>query len=634
MTSERVAASPRADTAVTIYLAVLLVLPSDRRIEALGGAGSPSLLIGAGALLWWGWRRLTGRAQNSSPITAALAFFVAAVLASYAVSSMMALPAAERSGADMGLIRLAAMAGVLLTALDGVPCRERFLHLMRRMSLLGGLYASLGLLQFFTAQSLVDGITIPGLVASDVSFGERAGFVRAISTAMHPLETSLVLVMILPLALTLAIYDRKRRPVARWYPVAAILLLSVLSVTRSAILGVGVACAVLFWTWPRAVRQWMGLAILLGAIGVYAAVPGMAGTIIGMFTADDPSLVSRTDSYDMATALVGLSPMFGRGLGMLLPSYRILDNQFLLMLVETGIVGLVGLVALIAAACWAAVSLRSVWRGRDDIMSAFGVALLASMLAGSLLLAFFDAFSFPQASGIFFLTIGLCGGYLRLCAANTSRARKHQGRRPLGLVLGLIAAVAGATALTIPPVHYGRVDVIFLLPAASDDSNELMADPGLTLYLAGIVEQIFNDDHGELVERTTSAPLYGTGLRHGHLVHVPSTGGQWQTSYDRPLISVEVVGASDREVRERLDRYTEDVAHIATTVQNDLAIPSRLHVRTTNSPGEPHVELIPRKTSRAAAALLVITGLAAWTGRSRRALEREDQRIEPRIAVG
>lgn len=607
---------PDAVAVITVYLLVLLAVPADRRVEVLGGAGAPAGLLAILALLWWGWYRVQGwrsEGRPFHPVSAALLLFVITVLASYVVSSTMALPATERSAADMGVLRLAAMAGILLIAADGVSTRDRFLVLMRRMSMFGGLYATLGLLQFFTGQSFVNSWSIPGLgVSGSISFGERAGFIRAISTAMHPLEAAVILAMILPIALTVAIYDRGSR-FARWYPVAAIVLLSVLSVSRSALVGVAVVFAVLIWTWPKAVRHAMGVAIAFGLVAVYVGVPGMAGTVIGMFSEPDTSISSRTDSYDTAIAFVEVSPLFGRGLGTFLPSYRILDNQFLLTLVETGIFGLLGLIALILSACWAAVSMRRVWGTRDQ-MGAFGYALLASVLAGSLLLAFFDAFSFSQACGIFFLVIGLCGAYLNLCRAKAapSHAPAQEPphsllRRRWHLALAALAAMAGlsASALTTPPLYYAEVDVLFLLPDESEDANEFLGDPALTLYLAGIVERSVNS--GGAQPLTTFAPLYGTGIRHGHWVHIPNAGGQWQMSYDRPLITVEVVGESPDEVAQQLDVYAGQVADEARSAQEAMGIPAPLHIRTSASPELPQAVMIGMKRSRAEAGMLLLT---------------------------
>ena len=74
--------------------------------------------------------------------------------------------------------------------------------------------------------------------------------------------------------------------------------------------------------------------------------------MIRLFTgiSQDDSALSRTDSYDLAAQFIERSPVFGRGLSTFLPSYRILDNQYLGLLIETGVVGTAAFLALLTTA--------------------------------------------------------------------------------------------------------------------------------------------------------------------------------------------------------------------------------------------------------------------------------------------
>ncbi|WP_129545490.1 O-antigen ligase family protein [Arthrobacter dokdonensis] len=408
---------PDAVTVLTIYLVLLIAIPSDQRVGALGGAGAPAGLFAVASLLWWGWHHLrhpqTRLTRRLQPVRICLVVFCGAVLASYTVASLSARPDSDIGVADNGLIRVAAFAGVLLVANDGIPNHERFILLVRRLSLLGGLYALLGLVQFFSGLSLVDMIQIPGLTASsDGEIVARAGFVRAAATASHPLEYAMVLVMALPFCLTVAIYDKKRAWLLRWFPVAAITLSSVLSVTRSALLGLAAVILILVPTWPSAVRRVMLASFGVVLVMVYVLVPGMMGTIIGMFSGEDSSVASRTDGYGTALAYIGVSPLFGRGFGTFLPSYRILDNQYLGSAIELGLVGLAAFFSLLLLSV--VVSFRGRRRQRSPVMRAMGAALAASLIGGAMLTAFFDCFAFPQACGMLFLVIGMCGSYWNL----------------------------------------------------------------------------------------------------------------------------------------------------------------------------------------------------------------------------
>lgn len=406
-----------AVTVLTLFFVVLFFIPSDRRIGALGGAGSLATLFGLGGLLWWCWHQLRHGDEMSARgiqwVRIAAFCFTGAVLASYAKSALTSLPQTEASVADMGILRVAALLGIMLVANDGVPNPDRFMTLMRRLCLVAGLYATLGLIQFFSGLSIVDSIQIPGLSSTGVAgIDDRAGFARSEATAMHPLEYATVLAMTLPFCLTFAIYDRRRSVLIRWYPVAAITFSSVLSVTRSALIGVAAVFVVLFPTWPTAFRK--GIAIMLGLalVVVYFAVPGMAGTIVGMFVGDDTSVSSRTGSYDAVLEFVSVSPFFGRGFGTFLPSYRILDNQYLVTLIEIGVVGLLAFLALLGMSLAVAMSARRHYR--EPVIRGMGMALVASMVAGGLLSAFYDSFAFPQACNMIFLISGMSGAYMNI----------------------------------------------------------------------------------------------------------------------------------------------------------------------------------------------------------------------------
>ena len=79
---------------------------------------------------------------------------------------------------------------------------------------------------------------------------------------------------------------------------------------------------------------------------------------------------------------------------------------------EIGIVGLLALLGIIVSAM--AVAYFSSRINAAEPMKAMGLALVASMLAGSLNFALFDEFAFPQACGTVFMVAGLCGAYANI----------------------------------------------------------------------------------------------------------------------------------------------------------------------------------------------------------------------------
>lgn len=417
-----------AKSVLTVYL-TLCFIPSYLTITVIGALGRPTILMSLAMLAWW----LAHQLQRPFPIRTGfqpLRWMIAAtflvVLTSYALAMFRGIPAPETSPADTGLVRAAGWVGLFLVAHDGLRSWENLLTTIRRVVVAGGLMAVLGLLQFFSKSSLLSWFAIPGMSGDGLGgIDQRGGFVRAAGTAAHPLEYGMVLCIALPLALTLAMADRARHPLARWWPATAIAAASILSVSRSALLAVAVAIVVLAFAWNRRQRLVAALVAAVGLVVVWATVPGMAGTMVGMFTGagEDSSVASRVSSYDVAFGMVSRLPVFGRGFGTLLPTYVYLDNQYLGIVVELGIVGLTvvltffGMAALLS---WRAARRRGadpLKDGADPLTAQLGAALAAALCSGTLSFTFFDALSFPLSSGFMFLALGLAGAYCRIVRA-------------------------------------------------------------------------------------------------------------------------------------------------------------------------------------------------------------------------
>jgi hypothetical protein len=373
--------------------------------------------------LWWCWSTARGlhREAPINPVKVALFCFLGSMLCSYWWAMRRALPAVEASQADIGLLRVLVIVSVVLVCCDGIPTQERLVVLIRRMATAGGWLALLGILQFLSQRSLIDWISIPGFVPTqDFGLIVRSGFARPSATAMHPLEYAAALAVLFPVALTIALFDHRRPLLIRWTPAALIALILVLSGSRSGYLGMLIGVLVLALSWPRHLK----LAVAAAGIGllivVFVTVPGMIGTIRGLFLSagSDPSTLSRSGSYALVEDFFMRSPLFGRGFGTFLPTYRILDNQVLLLVVEAGLLGVLSFFSLVASAAMCAVRARR--RMPQGLPRQLGQALCASTVAAVALAFFFDALGFPIASGTFLLAVGLCGAYWRLSFTSVS----------------------------------------------------------------------------------------------------------------------------------------------------------------------------------------------------------------------
>lgn len=321
-------------------------------------------------------------------------------------------------------------AGVLLVAVDGIRTLPDLTRMVRRIGVGAGLLAVLGLAQFVTGQALVDFFgSIPGLTLAG-GLAERAGLVRSSGTAIHPLEYATALNAALPLVIAAAVSNgfRSHRPggaLRWWLPVCLISISSLISVSRSAIIGLAVAVISMIPTLPGRFRL---AAVAVGSVlsvAVFAAVPGLLSTTVSLFTgaADDPSTQSRTTALDRVPEFMSTSPLLGSGFGLFLPRYYIFDNQWVLIAIEVGILGVIGFAAVFVAGIWSA---RQAQYSDSADLRLVGYSLAASVFNVAILFAFFDGLSFPIAGGMLFLLAGLCGSVRAIAASETNL----EGSRP------------------------------------------------------------------------------------------------------------------------------------------------------------------------------------------------------------
>ena len=409
---------------LTIYVALLLFVPTRLVFGPLGSAGAPSMLFGLGSLVLWILIRIgAGRGgwMAAQPIRIALGIFLVCVGITYVLAMSGPMPPAEISPADVALLALASWSGTLLLTHDNVPDRSRLETLIWRICVCGAIIALLGIVQVLTRQIWVDRISIPGLSGSaGYALNDRGGFPRPAGTATHPIEYGTLITMILPLALYVG-FNRIDRPlVIRWLPAAALAAVVPLTSSRSAYLGAAVGLLVCLIGWKRARRIRVLGFVAVGVAAMSVVTPNLFKSIIGLFAgaSDDPSIASRTDSYSLAVEFVLRKPVFGRGLGTFLPIYRIFDNQYLLLLVTVGVVGTLAFIALATTAIVTMVRLRL--RHKDESTRDLAIALIAAIATGFICLLTFDAFAFPMTMGTLFLILGLAGAARRIEGDNTT----------------------------------------------------------------------------------------------------------------------------------------------------------------------------------------------------------------------
>lgn len=433
----------------SIYVVMLLCIPTRLIVGPIGAPGTPANLFAIAVLLWWVCATLAGLGQvrGFTPLRGAFGLFVTLVLVSYASGHLRgwSQPAdihqrSDRlweqadvsqvtetlvSAADRGLLALAGWAGILVMTSEGLRSWRELDQVVKWLVRAASVVAAMGILQYFTGLNVAAYIRIPGLQGLQ-EFGNalsRSDLNRIVSTSAHPIELGVMMSSTLPFALHRSLHAGKK--LSAWIPTGLIGIAALMSVSRSAIVVAGIAVLILFMGWPWKRKLIMLLAAPVLAVVSRAVLPGLLGTIRSLFTGleDDPSIQGRTDDYPLVFRMVELHPLFGQGLFTWVPMvFRTIDNQMLMMLLELGYFGTLSFCFLVLTG---AVLAFTPWRtGGTPEQKHLGLAVAASLLGIVTSYFTFDAFSFRQVAGLTFFYIGLSGAIWWLSAG------RREPRRP------------------------------------------------------------------------------------------------------------------------------------------------------------------------------------------------------------
>jgi hypothetical protein len=428
----------RADgaTLLCFYCAVLFILPSHLVVAAIPLALAPSMLIGMGlGVLWFCAQLLStvGMAKGRTLVRTSLFLFAISQLATYGYATYGYLPSDELNATDRSVVTILAVALVGIMAVDSLRGLDRIDKVLRIVVYGCTFVAVIGLIQFFIGIDPTHYMVLPGLreVGDVETLLERSIFRRPSGTAGHPIEYGVVCAIAVPLTAHYAFRSKDNgRRVWPWWTCLAILAVgAMVSLSRSAILGLFAAALVLLPTWPARRQMQTVVAAILFTGMMRLFVPGLVGTLLSLFSnlSGDPSIQHRTEDYARADIQIVQHPWLGKGFGTYLPNkYGPLDNQYLGTLVETGIIGLAALAFVLIAGAYAAIQVRRVTR--DPVLRDLAQALLASLSVIMVADATYDAFGFIMATGICFLLVGVCGALWRTVKENPNQLMPLTGR--------------------------------------------------------------------------------------------------------------------------------------------------------------------------------------------------------------
>jgi polysaccharide biosynthesis protein PslJ len=408
-------------TLVTVYLAVLLFIPSSLIFSPLGGAGTPATVLSLLILLWYGAGWLTGKLLPSGagrPVRLAILAFAVAVLVSFVAGMTRAIPPAESLSAGRGLIIVLSWSGLIVVLSQGISRYEQLDKIMRRAVVFGSVVALIEIFEFFTGINVTNYLQIPGLsVNIDYStLQTRGAFFRPSSTAIDPIEFSVAMVILLSFALHQALDPSRSSRIRKWLPVALIGFAIPVTVSRSGIIGAAIVLLFLVPTWNPRQRRGFLVALLPGLAMVKFAAPGLLGTLSAYFAdlfhanGDGSVYSTRVAAWALDWPYIAARPIFGRGWATFLPeTYSWTDDMYLAVLIEAGIIGLTCLILLWLSGIQCAAAGRR--KTQDPLRRHFGQALVAAIAAVAVTSATFDSIGFPMVAGLTFLVLGIAGAY-------------------------------------------------------------------------------------------------------------------------------------------------------------------------------------------------------------------------------
>jgi O-Antigen ligase len=422
-----------------LFALTVMIIPSDIVIRAIGAEGYAAALIGMFAFAAFMAATLLGLhapLRHRHPIRGVLCLLWMTALASYVLMDRSALTMTELASADRLMMQLAVITGVALVAAECLTSLLDVRRVLRALTWGGAFCGVVAALQYWASLDITpylrelpgfsDNLDNPAIVA-------RAALDRVQGTSITAIELGVVAGMLLPLAIYLAMYDNDRTARSRWAPVALIGLAIPTSVSRSAVISVALALAVLVVLMPTRQRLVALCAAPLAVAGVFMSAPGVVGTLMGFFRAgtSDESVMARLYDYPEVERLLHQAPWFGHGGGTYLPenSMYILDNQYLKTAIELGLIGVVVLAAYFLVPMIVALVARR--RSSDPELRLLCAALAGAALAAAACSLTFDSLSFPMFSNVYALVIGLIGACWRLAAAGRASATPRAPWRPI-----------------------------------------------------------------------------------------------------------------------------------------------------------------------------------------------------------
>lgn len=424
---------------ISTLIVVVMFIPI-RRYTLPGGMPfqlEPYRLLVATLVAGWGCALLVDRRVRLRPtgLRVPLALLLVAVLGSLAVNPgnvALVQPTVIKS-----LTFLLSFLLVLMLIVSVIHTREEVDRLLTVLVGCGGVVGFFAIIEARTGVNVFNnlGKIFPFLQLSGLpETPERGGRARVFASAQHSIALSSMLVMLIPLAGYLAVRQRRRI----WWVAAAFMLVAAVStVSRTGVVMMVVILLVFVFLRPADARKIIPVLIPV-LIVVHLLTPGAIGSLRSAFSpegglvAEQQAEAGRYGSgrvADLTPAFqeAGERPFLGQGYSTRTVeegrTAAILDDQWLGVLLETGLVGVIAWLSIFIAV------IGRLWSGARGDPSDLGLlqtALAASLMAFAIGLFTFDGFAFVQVTYVMFILIALA------CVIHRERGWRKPGLVPVG----------------------------------------------------------------------------------------------------------------------------------------------------------------------------------------------------------
>jgi hypothetical protein len=259
----------------------------------------------------------------------------------------------------------------------------------------------------------ISSIALPGLVAvpDDLGSIDYSGRLTIYGAMDHPLELALMLALILPLAIVQVLNATEKRD--RWMKLAlaGLIIAGIFSTQRkSGLIGTGVSVLFLLAYRRPPLKQLLGMLVGLLLL-LHLVAPGTLGglrqQLAPQHLTKTNSTAQRANDYDGVAPDIRHHPSLGRGYGTYDGlKYRILDNQYLGLLVTVGFVGTAAYLVMLLSGVTA---VHPFARGKraGPVPPSVLLALAAGILSFVVGSALFDVLSFPHVTYEMFFVLAL-----------------------------------------------------------------------------------------------------------------------------------------------------------------------------------------------------------------------------------